>query len=70
MIVRFARSAVKDSINIPFSSVKLGENDLENLGAPGTQIKSNLGKVVVVVGEDEDDSNSELVETEPPPANI
>lgn len=56
--VLFGRIAAKDSINIPFSSVKLGENEIDTLGQQGATIRENFGKVMVVL--DEEDSNPEL----------
>lgn len=58
-VFRYIRSAIEKSINIPFSNVKLGETNLNSLGPQGDLLKENLGKTVVVIGEE--DSNPELV---------
>lgn len=56
---RYIRSAIEKSVNIPFSNVKLGETNLDSLGPQGECVRENLGKIIIVIGEE--DSNPELV---------
>ncbi|KAF5298584.1 hypothetical protein FQR65_LT09678 [Abscondita terminalis] len=55
---QFNRCSIKGSLNIPFSSVKFGETNIDNIGAYSSVLKSNQSKVVVIVGTE--DTNLEL----------
>ncbi|KAF5294637.1 hypothetical protein FQA39_LY02769 [Lamprigera yunnana] len=56
--MHFNRCYVKGSLNIPFSSVKFGEINIENIGPYSAILKSNKTKIVVIVGTE--DTNLEL----------
>nr|CAI5860061.1 unnamed protein product [Callosobruchus analis] len=51
----FNRCSVRDSINIPFSSVLFSELKIESIGQHSGLLKENQDRVVVVVGDEETD---------------
>ncbi|XP_065173110.1 TBC domain-containing protein kinase-like protein isoform X1 [Atheta coriaria] len=53
---QFARRAIVDSLNIPISSVKFGEQSLEGLGPVGTFLATSDDKFVVVIGDEDTDT--------------
>ncbi|KAK4883180.1 hypothetical protein RN001_006499 [Aquatica leii] len=56
--LQFNRCSVKGSLNIPFSSVKFGDINIENIGTYSTVLKNQEKKIVVIVGTE--DTNLEL----------
>ncbi|XP_044759268.1 TBC domain-containing protein kinase-like protein [Coccinella septempunctata] len=53
--VQFSRCSVKNSINIPFSSVTFGENNIDGIGSHAQTLRSSGDKNVVIVGSAETD---------------
>lgn len=60
-IFRFNRCSIKDSINIPFSSITFGEVNIDNVGQYSSVLKNSGNKIVVVVGAEETDLGLVLV---------
>ncbi|VEN40483.1 unnamed protein product [Callosobruchus maculatus] len=54
-ITQFNRCSVRESINIPFSSVSFSEVKIESIGQHSSLLKENKDRIVVVVGDEETD---------------
>nr|CAH7737912.1 unnamed protein product [Callosobruchus chinensis] len=54
-ITQFNRCSVRESINIPFSSVLFSEVKIESIGQHSGLLKENQDRTVVVVGDEETD---------------
>lgn len=53
--VHFNRTNIAGSINIPFSSVTIGERNIDSVGIHGNTLKNSTDKIVVVIGTEETD---------------
>lgn len=53
--VQFSRCSVRNSLNIPFSSVTFGDNNIENIGNHSQVLKNSSDKIVIIVGSAETD---------------